>query len=82
MTIRLNTECFDLLLKHVPMESPAYGCLERAVRIYSTSNTIHAYSLHCMPEQLDEFLDAARKHFPDRVTEIEEAIAKAIVNAV
>jgi hypothetical protein len=77
MTIQLNTECFDLLIKHVPMESPAYGCLEKAVRIYAAVHTVD-----CMPEQLDEFLDAARKHFPNRVTEIEEAIAKAIVKAV
>ena len=82
MTIQLNAECFDLLLKHVSMESPAYGCLEKAVRIYATSNTVDAYWLDCMPEQLDEFLDAARKHFPNRVTEIEEAIANAIVKAV
>ena len=77
MKIRLITDLYDLLLNHVPTESSAYGCLEKASKIDGLINAVDEYWVDCTPQQADEFLEAAKKHFQFRVREIEQAIVQA-----
>ena len=77
MKLSLNTDCYSLLLDHIGLDAPARSTLEKATKLSGGINTGDEYWIDCTPQEADEFLDTARKYFPTRVRQIEQAIVNA-----
>ena len=78
MKICLFTEAYELLLKHVPIESTAYAALLVARKIKGQSSSVFdQFYIGCSDVDGDMYLAAAEEFFPERLREIESAIAVA-----
>ena len=77
MKICLHTEAYELLRKHVPLESPSYAALLAATKIIGHSFMFDQYWIECSDVDGDMYLAAAEEFFPERLPEMENAIAVA-----
>jgi hypothetical protein len=75
MKFPLSTEIRDLLRKHLAESSSARIAVENA--IYFRGNRVDQHWVNCTPQEANEFLAAAKEHFPNRVREIEQEIKQA-----
>ena len=73
----IKTDCYQLLLKHVPSDSSAHAALENATQVEGSINTVDEYWVECTAGEAMEFARAARNHFPHRANEIDHAIVTA-----
>ena len=77
MKICLHTEVYELLRKHVPLQSPAYAALLAATKIIGHSFMFDQYWIEATDVDADMYLAAAEEFFPERISELETAIATA-----
>jgi hypothetical protein len=75
MRIILHSEAYELLREHVPPDSLAYLSLVSATKIAGESSAYDQFWIQCSDVDADMYLAAAQQFFPERVKEIEDAIA-------
>jgi len=67
MEIELEEDCYNKLVDHVPQGSSAFAALKNA------AVTGNGRLIVCFQQDIDVFLETAKKHFPFQVREIEFA---------
>lgn len=76
MRIVVNKSCYDLLLNHTLLPSPAFGALQDAQKIAHDQ-----YRVECSPEDAEVLYQTARQYFPESSNHILQAIRDAQKNA-
>ena len=77
MQLWLEAECHQLLLDHVPSDSPAHDPLINASRVYNHGLMPDTYRVVCSPDDTRKYLAAAMRYFPEWVGTIVLAIITA-----
>lgn len=79
IVVKLSKSNYRQLRGHVLPGSAAYEPMEKATAFeHSVEGVIFAgYSIACDDEQARALLDAARRHCPDAVSEIEKSMTAA-----
>jgi hypothetical protein len=75
MKIVLHAEAYELLREHVPPDSLAYVALLSATKIAGQSPVFDQFWIQCSDLDADMYLAAVQQFFPERVKEIEDAVA-------
>lgn len=73
MDLYLPTDVRNLLLQHVPQPSGSYEALRNSAEIKASRFNPNEHRISCNQQDVDVFFDTARKRFPERVREIEQA---------
>jgi len=74
MLVRFTVEEYDCLLNRVDPGSPAFQCLEGAVKLDDQLQTLDKYVVDCKFEMAKVLLVTARTHCPSAVEKLEAAI--------
>ena len=77
--IKVAPRHYEQLRNQIPSESPAHEAIERATRIdHALAGVLfEGYSIPCNREQAEIILETAKKHFPEIVSDIEQAMMLA-----
>jgi hypothetical protein len=75
MKICLFTEAYELLRKHVPVQTPAHAALIAAKKASGHSSSVFdLFYVQCSDVDADMYLAAAEEFFRERLREIESAV--------
>jgi hypothetical protein len=77
--IKVAPRHYEQLRSRIPSESPAHEAIEHATRIdHALAGVLfEGYSIPCNGEQAEIILETAKKHFPEIVSDIEQAMTLA-----
>ena len=78
MNILLPAKCYELLLKHVPVDTDAYAPLAKAAQLDAIIRNPNELAVDCSEIDGELYLATAEQFFPECISEIERAIAQAI----
>jgi hypothetical protein len=73
----VRTECYDLLLEHVPVTTPAFAALADATKLSGNLAGVAEFRVKCTEVDGDMYLATAEQFFPERLAELQGAIARA-----
>jgi hypothetical protein len=78
VNILLPAKCYELLLKHVPVDTDAYPPLAKAVQLHAIINNPSELAVDCSELDGELYLATAEQFFPECISDIERAITQAI----
>jgi hypothetical protein len=76
--ISFHTDCYKLLLKHVPVTTPAYAALINAIKVEGENKASDQYGFECSDLDADIYLATAEEFFPECINEVENAVSQAV----
>jgi hypothetical protein len=79
MKICVHSEAYELLRKHVSLETPAYAALLAGTKIEGQSSIVFdQYWIECSDLDAGVYLAAAEEFFPEHLAELESTIAPVL----